>query len=347
MNDTVTDLKTQWELLSKEQPNLRIRDAAAKLGVSEAQLLATDCGKTVTRLEGDFTLLLKEFPRLGRVMCLTRNDVAVHERKGEFIQLDFFHGMGQIVGPDIDLRLFMSHWVHAFAVNDTENKRTAPSFQFFDAQGVATHKVYVQPEGNLDVYAGLVKQYTSANQDSSVEVVEAEPAIADRPDSEVDVQGFREAWDATQDTHAFFSLLKKFNLGRLQALRLAERTRAYKVTTDAIRILLENAAGTATPIMVFVGNPGTIQIHTGPVQNIVRHGQWINVLDKDFNLHLRDDLVSQAWVVKKATRDGVVTSVELFDAAGTNVTLFFGKRKPGNPEDPEWRKIIASLPEAE
>ena len=47
-------------------------------------------------------------------MCLTRNEHAVHERCGEFRQVDFFNGMRQVVGPDIDLRLFsadMAVWI--------------------------------------------------------------------------------------------------------------------------------------------------------------------------------------------------------------------------------------------
>src|SRR5262245_55924265 len=103
-------LKERWEALLKASPKTRIRDAAAELGVSEAQLLATGCGDRVTRLEGDWTQLIKQFPRLGRVMCLTRNEHAVHERYGEFRKIDFFSGMGQVVGPDIDLRLFMGGW---------------------------------------------------------------------------------------------------------------------------------------------------------------------------------------------------------------------------------------------
>lgn len=58
--------------------------------------------------------------------------------------------------------------------------------------------------------------------------------------------------------------------------------------------------------MIFVGNPGCIQIHTGPVHNIKAMGPWLNVLDLDFNLHLREDEVTQVWKVGKPTRDGWV-----------------------------------------
>ena len=43
-------LAARWAALRAEQPKLQIRDAARTLGTSEAELLATGIGKTVTRL---------------------------------------------------------------------------------------------------------------------------------------------------------------------------------------------------------------------------------------------------------------------------------------------------------
>ena len=99
--------------------------------------------------------------------------------------------------------------------------------------------------------------------------------------------------------------------------------------------------------MVFVGNPGMIQIHTGPVENLKPMGPWFNVLDEKFNLHLREDHIDSAWVVWKPTEDGTVTSLELFDREGTLIATLFGKRKPGVPEDEAWRAIVNGLPERE
>jgi hypothetical protein len=63
-----------------------------------------------------------------------------------------------------------------------------------------------------------------------------------------------------------------------------------------------------------------------------------------FNLHLRTDLIANVWVVQKPTSDGVVTSVEAFDASGNNMAMFFGERKPGQPELQGWRDLVAGLP---
>lgn len=338
-------LQTRWEALLNEKPKQRIRDAADELGVSEAELLATRCGAGVTRLAGDWKQLLADLPSIGRVMCLTRNQHAVHERFGEFLQVDFFQGMGQVVGPDIDLRLFMHHWHHGFAVTDASGGVERQSFQFFDASGEAVHKVYLQSGSNYGAYGVMLNKYRSADQGSGL-AVEPLPAVRpELPDAELDVAGFQQAWRQLKDTHAFFPLLQKFRMSRLQALRLAPEGFARRVALPCAKLMLEAVAASSVPIMVFIGNRGCLQIHTGAVQNIKMLGtEWLNVLDADFNMHLRLPAISSAWVVRKPTTDGIVTSLEVFDTGGSQLATFFGKRKPGEPEDPAWRGVTQGLP---
>ena len=163
-------------------------------------------------------------------------------------------------------------------------------------------------------------------------------------DADVNVAAFRDAWTQMQDTHEFFPLLRKFNLARTQALRLAAPRFTATLANGAAREVLQGAARTGLSIMCFVGNPGMIQIHTGPVKRIEVMGDWLNVLDASFNLHLREDRIAQTWIVRKPTADGIVTSVELFDAEGETMAMFFGERKPGKPELPGWRALVERLP---
>ena len=103
------------------------------------------------------------------------------------------------------------------------------------------------------------------------------------------------------------------------------------------------AASEKLPIMVFVGNRGNIQIHTGIIKKTMWHGSWFNVMDPDFNLHLDMNQVAQTWIVRKPTQDGVVTAVEVFNAQGEIIVQFFGKRKPGIPELEAWRNSVGQL----
>jgi putative hemin transport protein len=95
--------------------------------------------------------------------------------------------------------------------------------------------------------------------------------------------------------------------------------------------------------MVFVGNHGCLQVHTGPVSNIKRMEGWINVMDHDFNLHLRREGLVETWVVQEPCETGRVHSLEIYDARGGLVVQFFGKRKPGLTELEEWTRLVQEL----
>jgi len=338
--ETPALLKERWQELTSQEPKLRIRDAATRLGVTEVQLVALGCGNGTVRLRADPQELLRQATRFGRVMALTRNNHAVHERKGPYTEPGFFGPMGQVAGKDIDLRLFLNHWKSIFAVTEGERR----SIQTFDAAGHAVHKIYLQDDSDQTMFDQFVQGQQAEDQSPAQSVEAAPEPKADLPDDEIDRDALLAGWRALQDTHEFHGLLRKHHVGRRQALRLTEPEFAVPVDARTTGERLLNAAATANlPIMVFVGNHGCIQIHTGEVNKIARYGDWINVLDPDFNLHLRDTALTHAWVVRKPTKDGTVTSVELFDAPGNLVVQFFGARKPGQSELAGWRDITSQL----
>ncbi len=341
-----TDLSTAWARVKEENPKLRIRDAAKLLGVTEAQLLATRTGQNVTKLRPEFVEILQEFHRLGRIMALTRNEEIVHERKGEYKNVESIKGhgpMGLAVNDDIDLRIFFSPWRFAFASIDEGARGTMRSFQFFDAAGDAIHKVYLTDASDVSEYEKIVVQFRSDDQTATLEVAERAAKPVERPDSEIDVEGFRKAWAELKDTHDFYPMTRKFKVEREQALRLADPEMVKPMPADSFKFIFRSASERKLPIMVFVGNHGMIQIHTGPVENVVEARGWFNVMDEPFNLHIDQEKIARAYVVKKPTDDGIVTSLELFNNEGENVALIFGKRKPGIPESEGWRALVAEL----
>lgn len=331
--------------LRSAEPRLRLRDAAQRLGVSEMELVALNLGRGAVRLSGPLGRIIETLHTLGPVMALTRNEHAVHEKTGVYDNVSIGGPHGLVLGADIDLRLFLSQWKHGFAVTEAAGDMIRHSLQFFDAAGGAVHKVYMTGQSDNAAYDALVESFRHDEQ-AVPAVVPGKAAAAPKPDESIDVPGFLAAWDALKDTHEFFPMLRKFNVARTQALRLAGPERARSVANAALRATLEAAAAAGQPIMVFVGNPGCIQIHTGPVKQLRATGPWFNVLDPGFNLHLRETAIASSWVVTKPTGDGPVTSLELFDQDGGNIALLFGKRKPGLPEDPAWRRLALSLPQS-
>lgn len=344
MNATATQaLREQWMAFREQNPKVRSRDAAHQLHVSEGELVAACSGKTVKHLRPEFTSLMQRMPELGKVMVLTRNEHCVIERKGVFETVDTGNKhVGTVLGKDIDLRMFFSRWKYGFIVSDDETTGFKKSWQIFDAQGNAIMKIYTTDGTHSAAWDKLAQDFVAVEQPSAIEVAPA-PAPAVYNDENADPAAFLEGWAALQDTHDFFPLLMKHKLSRVKALQIAEGKFSRRTTAGSVKTLLEKAADSGLEIMVFVGNPGNIEIHTGPVQKILEIPAWINVMDPDFNLHLKTDAIAQAWVVEKPSVDGIVTSLEVFDAAGEMIVQFFGKRKPGNPELESWRTLAAGL----
>ena len=330
--------------LAASTPNLRARDAADSLGIPEAAYVASDCGRSAVRLVSDWPRLLEAVATLGPVMALTRNAHAVHEKIGVYENITFAGAHALVLGSAIDLRLFPGTWKHAFAVTSATPRGTQRSLQIFDGSGEAVHKVHLRAESDMAAFGRLVGALRAADQSPDFSAAPPLRPGADRPDAEIDVPVFREAWAAMEDTHEFHGLISAHKLGRVQALRLAGEDWAEPVQPESLRLALTMAAEDKAPIMVFVGNRGAIQIHTGPVERLLPSGPWFNVMDAGFNLHLREDAIASAWIVRKPTKDGIVTSLELFDALGDTIALLFGARKPGLPERQDWRALVARLP---
>ena len=345
------ELKQRYNALKEKQPNIRVRNAATELGVTECDLVAMQIGDTAVRLIDDAEALLRQIEPMGEVMALTRNEACVHERKGVYQDPKFFRmgkmATGLFVNPDIDLRLFMGHWSYAFAVIEATKTGPRRSIQFFDKAGVAVHKIYMTERSIVSEFDTFVERNKHTEQTADLVFEDYEPGEQDRPDSDIDWSGFRKEWENLKDTHDFFPMLKKFKVGREQAFRKIGRDFAYEVETDAARLVLEKAKENLCDIMVFVGNRGCIQIHTGRVSNLKAYGNWYNVLDLEFNLHLNEEDIARIWVTKKPTEDGHVTAVEVFDHSGELIVTFFGARKPGNPELEMWREIVNQIPAKE
>lgn len=330
-------LKEKYLQFKNENPKVRIRDAAKALGTSEAELVAT--GDQNIALNPDFKSLFKALPTLGPIMALTRNDHAVHERKGTYTKAGFHGQVGLVVNPDIDLRLFMNDWAFAFAVK--ENGRQ--SLQFFDRFGTAIQKIYLTENSHSDAFEQIIKDF----QIGSENLPNVDRGTPEKPeeklDSEIDVQNFQREWKDLKDTHDFFGIVKKYGLTRLQSMRLAPEGYTQQIPTDLAERVIRLVSESGIDFMVFVGNRSCIQIHTGKAEKIVRTGPWINILDEQFNLHLNDTQIDSLWIVKKPTDLGLVHSVEGFDKDGELIVQFFGKRKPNIPEREDWRNVIKQL----
>lgn len=344
MMQNTTALLQRHAELQRNEPQLRARNAAAKLGVSEGELVAARIGQGVTRLKNDYKTLLESLIHVGQVLTITRNEFAVNEKRGYYGSLQLKEHGGGAFDPNINLRIFFRNWAHAFAVTEEGSHGVRDSLQFFDADGTSVHKVYRTDNGDEAAWKAVVERFRAAYQSPGITSVAAHQPYLPQPPGQVDVDALRKDWLAITDIHQFWSLLVKHRLRRVDALGLAGEDLARPVAPDAFRTVMHQAADSGLPIMVFTRSPGVAQIHTGPVHKLVERDGWFNVLDPTFNWHLRAEAIHQAWVVFKPTDTGGQTSLELYHEDGTLVSHLFGAVHLQAPELRGWRSLLADIP---
>jgi putative hemin transport protein len=334
-------IAARYEAFRAAHPKAYLRDAAAALGVSEAELLVVTKGDAATPLDlSDLPALLADIAAWGALRTMSRNDDAVIEQDGRYEGLRFFErGMGQTVGS-IDLRIFGWRWAHAWAVEDRTAQGTRRSIQFFDAHGTSIHKVFAPDAGPFEAFRATWGRPTA---EPVLPAVTPAAPVVDRPDAEVDVGALTGRWDAMRDTHEFHGLLRALHVGRLQAMRLAGPDRARPVAAGALAAALRGAAAATEPVMIFVGNAGVVQIFIGTIRKVAPTPGWLNILDPGFNLHVRDGSVAHAFVVTKPTVDGPVRSLECYDRRGELVVQLFGKRHEGESTPAGWGAVLDAV----
>lgn len=338
---TCESLQNAYRNLKDSQPQLRVRDAASLLGVGELVLVASGLDDRSFLLRPEPKSIIAAMPTVGRVMCLCRNTAAVHERYGAFDDVHADGDVGLVLGADIDLRLFFTQWHHGLYLTQDLASGLRESFQFFDSSGDAILKIYATADTDLAAFRSLAQSFRARNHQPRL--VTSRPPAPEPMPNRASREGLREAWQGMRDTHEFHGILRKLELDRLKAFEQVGEDYAARLPLECVENLLSSACEAGVPIMVFVNNPGCIQIHSGSVTHFKRTGGWLNILDPIFNLHLQESVLSSVWRVRKPSVDGTITSVEVFDDQHRLCLQLFGARKPGIPERRDWRNLVAEI----
>lgn len=337
-------LKDRLVSYKEENPKARLVDIAKALNVSEMEAIHCQVDDdTIVALQADWQKLFAALPTLGPIMALTRNEFVVHECKGQYVPASWQGPMGLVHGENIDLRMFSSRWTYLYAVQVQNPRGILHSLQIFDGSGSAVHKIYLEKGGDLDAYRAIVQALRISRPDLPDQLVPQPAPEAARKIETAAIEGFRKDWAALQDTHDFFSMLRKHRVPRLQAMDIAGPEFVREVSQASVAHLLEQAQAQGEPLMAFVGNPGMIQIYSGKVMNTKRMGDWMNVLDPTFNLHIDEKGIHRVFVVHKPTRFGLISSLEVFTAQGELILSFFGYRKDEAQPSDSWGELLSSL----
>lgn len=344
-----TKLWQDYQDLRQDKHGVFPTEGAKMLGVSELELLLSSPHSTY--LGTDCRSILEHLHTLGVVENIVRNDYAVHEKTGQFLNLQLGKSMGMILGEHgLDLRFFLNHWRYALAIANTDSK---PSYciAFFDEYGNAINKAFLTKfdQQHIDAWQNLMHQF-APKEPTDIALLPNPPQQAWQLHALDDdsLGKFRQQWQDLTDIHAFHGILQKHNLDRISSYVQAPQGMSVQVKADLLEELFCQLASEELGCMIFVGNGGTIQIHSGTIKHIKRLHDWLNIMDKkhsQFTSHLKDTAISQLWFTKKPHSEGLTLGFEGFDEYGNSIITVFGERVEGQNQDPKWQHLATDLVE--
>jgi putative heme degradation protein len=229
---------------------LNNRAVAEKLGVSEAELVASGCGCLTTRLRADFSALLTRLPELGEIKCIVRNAWAVLERAGEVRGIETDAGGAQHVQADrFDAECQVALWRKGFALEEAAAHGTKLSLQFFNAEGVSAAKFFLRHDSSIPAFRSLVRERADSDQSTM------ETAVPSTPVSYMPLE----------------RLVAVRHDGLLRFLQAASRTQ------NPLHLLVRSGAAWVRTTKVVERVKRSDK------------GGWVNVLDDGLDLHLHED----------------------------------------------------------
>lgn len=217
------DLLRQWQELVAAQPRLRTREAACKLGCSEAELVAAGAGmEQVHQLAREpLPLLLASLVTSGPWMYLLRNEAAVLEVDAEAELRDDRTGHWTFTAEN--LRIDLEHAAIGFAFLVTPGGRLPRSVQLFSYTGEAILKLYLKDKRRI---AEVDKAAATAAREvdpAGLKLVAAEPPeVASLPGDPAPKGCYRELLAQARDREATAEL-RAGNAGRQLTVRRAPK----------------------------------------------------------------------------------------------------------------------------
>ena len=258
-----TDLARKLKLFRQENPKAYLRNVAADLGSSEAELLPLE--EKTTRLQ-NVEGLFQELAALEKQTTITRNDFAVHELTGRITveTLDEKNIVLSIGQSKVNIHRDL------IAVIYLVEKEGRNSVQLYDGYGDSVVKFFLK--------------------DAALE-----PFFQFKHGEEP---------------------LKTFKKPGATGIQIDIKT---KLAQRATRKLIEGLAKTDQQISVQVSSFGCDQYFTGKIERVVDARGWFNILDPDFNLHLKEEKCTDVYLLNDqsiSATDGHREIVKLYFDSG-------------------------------
>tara|TARA_Y100000588_G_scaffold199465_1_gene213237 strand:+ start:474 stop:1460 length:987 start_codon:yes stop_codon:yes gene_type:complete len=263
-----TKLKLELFLNNSHNSKLRNFDIAKKMGISEAELLSVKLDSNLKYLDiPDQIQFFNDIKRLKKVMFLTRNDDIVHEKTIIPNKLDIISNENNILLTcESPLLKFNDNlWEYAFSEYKITKNRELRSFQFFDKSGDSVLKIYLKSD-DVEKFNDISIKYESSYS--------------------YQLQGTcLPSYNTNKSLKELVLLKKSININNTWNKKMFYSKALF-------RKMLQYLSKNKNEVSLYIIGNKSVQYHVGIINKVVDFSSWLNVLDPNFNIHVKEKNIS-------------------------------------------------------
>mgnify|MGYP001591786281 CR=1 FL=1 len=261
-----------------------------------------------------------------RVSIITDNgDIKIYQ-SGELGQLRLYGEMGLLHGGDLDMYFYTENWRN---INHHQEKTTGSLICHDDSQ----HKAWQLRSSQLNKVLPYPSLSVSLPAQQQVAAQQAKP-------TSVEINELRQMWASLTQVHQFYDMLSVFKLGLLDAIKLMRGQWTHPISSCQLTRFLQQCLEHNLNSKILAGNRGILHVLKTPILYINQDSSTLAVSGHHYSCEINLHAIKQVWLVKRATKQGVVHSLEAFDSHDRLIVQIQEQRDGNRAESDLWTRCL-------
>ncbi len=339
--------KTHKNLCDKYD-ELSATDIKKALGLSELEIVDQQLGLRSILLKADFLPLINSLSSLGYTLTSLYNNAVVQECKGFYMATVYENTISILVSnaKEVEVSVLLNNWHSVYAVRELSESGYRYSLQIFGEDGRVIQKIFMQPQSNFYAYQTIIANHEYYALEATPKLKRpASDSYSDENDRgmDIDVRALILDWRKKQSINHAELLVKKYGVSYQQMYRCIGDVYAEEFSAKKLQTIMEQVTQRNILVTFRTSNKGALQDYTGMLSNVYAKGDHLYCIAADFSLRILETAIANAWLVRKATAGGIVTSLEFYGSCGSQLLKIHGEYDAKYGEGIYWKRLAEGV----
>jgi putative heme degradation protein len=254
------------------------------------------------------------------IITTNTNEISV-QQFGTLGQIRLYGDLGILQGGDISVYFYTDNWRSI----DFHQHLTSNTLTCFD-------------DGHDQAWCLSCSQLDPELRSNNLNLSLPEPQIPIQASlsAQVEINELRQMWASLTHVHQFYDMLSLFKLDLLEAITLMQGQWTHPITSGQLINFLQQCFEQKLDCKILTGNRGIVHELIAPIKQLKCTPKALNISGNNYHCNVNLLSIEEVWLVKRATKYGIVHSLEAFDSHGRLILQVQEQKPSEQPESSLW-----------